>query len=181
MASSSDAAWSVPAASHLESTAWYRLPGWLGGEVRGVLRLADGRLSFVDDAGTVQVDAPVHELHSVHSFEMGSGIEIWHGRTRHRLLLTDPRHDSSHPVDALDGVLGPLDSVEAADHAGVVRAVRPLRKRWLRTLEPLVAPSPPEGVHVRSPMSGPVQVLLVVLLSTVVLVAIIAVAVVTSS
>lgn len=70
----------------LESVAWLSFgrgdpPGLLARPLakQGLLRLADGRLSFTTKNGVVTFDRPLAELHSCAPCELGAGIDVWEG------------------------------------------------------------------------------------------------------
>jgi hypothetical protein len=127
------------------SIAWLRTSMWSWGVKPGILRLVDGRLTFVREDGTVMFEGPVSEFHSIEKCETGLGFDICQGSARHRLLMDDPDR-----------------ATDVASHAVVVRGAKPVRGQWMELLAPLVAPAPPPGVHARKPHNGLKTLLLVV-------------------
>jgi len=90
----------------------------------GELRLNAGRLTFTTDDGSVPLDAPVAELHSVEKSVMG--IQVWQGAERYRFAFT--RSNRGKPPDE----------------------IREIADSWVRLLEPLQGAAP-ANVPVRSP------------------------------
>lgn len=129
--------------SAYESRGNYRTNMTALGVRPGVLKAADGRLSFVADDGEVFFDAPVSELHSVGLAEMNGTLEIWQGPTRHRVSLV-----SGGPL--VGNLVGEFTTDTVAGH-------------WQAYLQPLVGPAPAD-VKVKKPLSKGAQVMLSVLL-----------------
>lgn len=115
----------------------------------GLLKAADGRLSFVADDGEVFFNAAFPELHSVGLAEMNSTLEIWQGSTRHRISLV-----SGGPI--VGNIVGEFTSDTVAT-------------RWANYLQPLVGPVP-AGVKVKKPVSKGTQLTLTILASLVIVI-----------
>lgn len=83
------------------------------GQRYGTVRLAGGRLSFTEADGTVRFDVPVAECHSLARAELGTAFEVWHGSTRHRVVMTGSAPAVVPPAVVDDGILGAAIGVGA--------------------------------------------------------------------
>lgn len=118
----------------------------------GVLRLADGRLSFTRSRGRKVFDGALAEFHSFAPCYAGLGFHIWQGSRRHVVVF---QRYGIPPVGSL-GLIGLALSLESTREASenLPRSIADARK-WQSVLPALVASSPPPGVHVRPPLSTP--------------------------
>ena len=122
----------------------------------GVLRLADGRLSFVETDGKVRFDVPVAECHSLAEAELGTALAVWHGATRHRVVVTGSSQPASLPSMVVgEGALGTaLGAGAVAQNLDLHHQMTGGVDAWMALLGPLVAPAPPPGVRAASRRAG---------------------------
>ncbi len=110
----------------------------------GRLRLADGRLSFANEAGEVLLDAAVGELHSVATSLVG--LAVWKGDNRYRFSFGK----SKVRLRAGSGLVG-----SAAAIAILPQAASELNDglayidTWVETLTPLIGPAPQGQRHAK--------------------------------
>jgi hypothetical protein len=144
-----------PDAEPLESWAQYqrfvRFPVTFT-QQSGMLRLADGRLSFTRSRRRTVFDGALSEFHSFAPCYAGLGFHIWQGARCHVVVF---QRYGIPPVGSL-GLIGVALSLEAtreaADH--LPRSIADARK-WRSVLPALITSSPPSGLHVRPPLSTP--------------------------
>jgi len=115
----------------------------------GTLRLAGDRLSFTHHDGTVRFDVPVAECHSLAKAELGAAFEVWHGATRHRLVMSGTPPAVVVPPVGLGDALLRMD--EVAEGIQAQRRMASAARTWTELLEPLVAREAPPGVRVHKP------------------------------
>lgn len=91
----------------------YRTNATVFGERPGTLRVTAERLTFTETGGEVLIDAPLSDLHSVHLAEMDTAVDLWHGSTRHRLVVppgpgptASPGAVRVTPLEIAQGVAG---------------------------------------------------------------------------
>jgi hypothetical protein len=110
----------------------------------GMLRLADGRLSFTRSRDRVVFDVPMREVHSVAISSFG--ITLWHGTTRYRFATTQPPTPFAHSNNPLVAAAALPDAIRK------YRRSREAASDWFDVLSPLAGPVP-LGVTVDQPWS----------------------------